>query len=159
MRQEGRSVGIRFHYSGSLHVSLVLKAAERKLLFRRMKVYRRLRHSNFIAIVHSWVDRCRLELVYICDLMTGGSLSWYLRPLYSHLAKIKAPKVKVVKGWCLQLLDAIQYYHEVTDEGAFLYLRGSQIMVNANTNELKLSEEGFLCDAISYCKNTYFGTS
>lgn len=103
-----------------------------------------------MSVVHSWVDRRARLLIYISDKVAGGTLA-------SHLAKIRTPKQAIVKGWCLQLLEALAHFHAISGEGAFLYLRSAQVLVNANTNELKLSEEGFLCDAVRLYKSAYFG--
>jgi WNK lysine deficient protein kinase len=44
-------------------------------------------------------------VVFITEMITGGSLRKYVK-------KIKTPRLKVIKGWCQEILQGLVYLHE-----------------------------------------------
>jgi len=65
---------------------------------------RTLRHDNLINWVDQWVSLRGNAMVFITELIPEGSLREYLQ-------KIKAPRLKVLKQWVKQLLNALLYLH------------------------------------------------
>lgn len=65
---------------------------------------RTLRHDNLINWVDQWVSLPGNAMVFITELIPEGSLREYLQ-------KIKAPRLKVMKQWIRQLLNALHYMH------------------------------------------------
>ena len=54
---------------------------------------KKLDHKNIIHFISAWYNNERQEVVFITELITGGSLKKYVK-------KIKRPRLKVIKGWC-----------------------------------------------------------
>ena len=44
------------------------------------------------------------EVVFITQMLTGGSL-------LSYLKKNKISRLRIIKGWCIQILSGLQYLH------------------------------------------------
>jgi hypothetical protein len=45
------------------------------------------------------------ELIVITELITAGSIREYLR-------KITAPRIKVIKKWCLKMIEGLSHLHQ-----------------------------------------------
>jgi len=86
-------------------------------------------HRNILAVVDSWVSRSRREAVYITEA-TGA---WTLR---SHIHKLRKYKLRIVKGWALQILSALDHLHS---KGiVHKNIKCDNIYVDTITNDLKL---------------------
>ena len=56
-----------------------------------------LEHKNIIHFISAWVNKAKEQVVFITEMITGGSLRGYVK-------KIKHPRLRVVKGWCIEIL-------------------------------------------------------
>lgn len=65
---------------------------------------RTLKHENLINWVDQWVSLRGNAMVFITELIPEGSLREYLQ-------KIKAPRLKVLRQWTRQILNALHYLH------------------------------------------------
>lgn len=54
---------------------------------------KKLEHKNIIHFISAWFNKEKEEVVFITEMITGGSLRKYVK-------KIKNPRLKVIKGWC-----------------------------------------------------------
>lgn len=92
-----------------------------------------LEHRNVLTVVDSWVNRSRKEAVYITESFGG----WTLR---RHLQKLKKYRLRIVKGWALQILTALDYLHS---KGiVHRSVRCDNIYIDTITNDIKLGEVG-----------------
>lgn len=57
-----------------------------------------------------------------------------------HIQKLQRCKLKIVKGWALQILSALEYLH--SKNIVHCGVRCDNIYVDTITNELKLGEIG-----------------
>lgn len=64
---------------------------DRSHIADEVKLNRRLNHPNIVHFISAWTNPNKEELVFISELVTGGSLRQYLK-------KIKFPRLKVIKS-------------------------------------------------------------
>lgn len=90
-----------------LHVDR-LTAEERNKVMNEVSLLRRIDHKNIIRLYDSFLcpDADGSEsLAFITELMMSGTLKEYLK-------KAKVVKLKVIRRWCSNILEAIAYLHE-----------------------------------------------
>ena len=56
-----------------------------------------LEHKNIIHFISAWFNKEKEEVIFVTEMVTGGSLRKYVK-------KIKTPRLKVIKGWCQEIL-------------------------------------------------------
>mmetsp|Transcript_20462 Transcript_20462/g.17822 ORF Transcript_20462/g.17822 Transcript_20462/m.17822 type:complete len:162 (+) Transcript_20462:51-536(+) len=74
-----------------------LPAKERKRISDEIALLKQLKHPNIIHFISAWINKQKEEVIFITEIVTGGSLKRYLK-------KIKSPRLKVVKAWCREIL-------------------------------------------------------
>jgi serine/threonine protein kinase len=73
------------------------------------------------------------KLIVVTELTTTGSLREYLR-------KIQHPRLKVIKEWCLKILEAVSFLHE--NDIVHGKLTCESIYYNSNVAEIKIGDIG-----------------
>jgi serine/threonine protein kinase len=69
-----------------------------------VETLRRLEHGNVVKLMNAWVEE---SSVVVITERVGG---WTLR---QYISRLTAPlKLKVVKNWCMQILQGLVYLHE-----------------------------------------------
>lgn len=90
-----------------LHVDR-LSPEERNKVMNEVSLLRSIDHKNIIRLYDSFlcpdVDGSE-GLAFITELMMSGTLKEYLK-------KAKVVKLKVIRRWCSNILEAIAYLHE-----------------------------------------------
>ena len=74
-----------------------LPKIDRKRISEEINLIKTLTHQNIIHFISAWVNKQKDEVIFITEMITGGSLRQYLR-------RIKYPRLKVVKTWCKEIL-------------------------------------------------------
>ncbi len=52
--------------------------------------------------------------------------------------KIRRPKLKVIKNWGVQILEGLEYLHNLKPAVVHQNVKADNIFINTNTNEIKL---------------------
>lgn len=81
-----------------------LPKGEKKRILEEINLIKNLKHDNIIHFISAWVVREREEIIFITELVTGGSLRRYLK-------RIKHPRLKVIKTWAREVLKGLMYLH------------------------------------------------
>jgi len=76
---------------------------ERRKIMVEVETLRSLSHAHILRIREHWENSATQQLVFITDILQGGSLREYIRQRKVNLGR--------VKSWCTQILDALQYLH------------------------------------------------
>lgn len=82
-----------------------LPKADRIRIKSEIEIIKGLAHKNIIHFIAAWVNKGRNEVILITEMITGGSLRQYVK-------KFQKPKLKVIKGWCKEILNGIVYLHQ-----------------------------------------------
>lgn len=98
---------------------------------------RRLNHRNIIGLFHSWCpDKGgKPGMDFITELMSSGTLKEYL-------TRSRVMKLKVIRRWCYNLLDAIAYLHEQNPPIMHRDLKCDNIFINGHVGEVKIGDLG-----------------
>jgi len=95
-----------------------------------------LQHRNIIHFISSWANKQSESVIFITEMITGGSLSKYMR-------KIKSIRLRVIKKWCLEILHGITYLHE-SEPYPIIHrdLKCDNIFINSNSGEIRIGDLG-----------------
>lgn len=120
-----------------LQVDRVPDAQLSKLQFE-VDLLGRLQHKNIISLFASWRGkkvRGKQSLDFITELMSSGTLKEYL-------TRAKAIKIKVIRRWCHNLLEAISYLHAQRPPIMHRDLKCDNIFINGHLGEVKIGDLG-----------------
>jgi WNK lysine deficient protein kinase len=81
-----------------------LSKKEKLRIVDEVKLLESLNNEFILQFTKAWCTPGKDEVVFITELITGGSLKSYLR-------KIKHPYLKVIKRWCRSILMGLDYLH------------------------------------------------
>lgn len=81
-----------------------LPKQDRVRIKSEIDLIKKLEHKNIIHFISAWYNKEREQVVFITEMITGGSLRKYVK-------RIKAPYLKVIKGWCREILQGLVYLH------------------------------------------------
>lgn len=117
-----------------------------------INIMKKLNHEHIINYISGWYDKERKEIVIITEILPGGSLK-------QHLAKIKSPRLRLVKNWIKQILKGLKYLHtEINPPIIHRDIKCDNIFIDNTTGGIKIGDLG-ICDEMhsSYAKS-YEGT-
>jgi WNK lysine deficient protein kinase len=58
---------------------------ERKRIADEINLLKSLKHPNVIHFINAWINRQKDEVVFITEIVTGGSLKKYIRSIFFGL--------------------------------------------------------------------------
>ncbi|CAD8093338.1 unnamed protein product [Paramecium sonneborni] len=116
---------------------------------QEIAILKTLKHKNIISFIHSWHSKSKKEIVFITEIVNGGSLKNYLR-------RITRPKLKVIRYWCKQILEGLEYMHQ--QNMIHRDLKCENILIDTNNNELKIGDLGLSIQMQSNNTSSVLGT-
>ena len=69
----------------------------------------------------------------VTELITAGSIREYLR-------KIHTPRLKVIKEWCIKILEAVNFMH--SNGLVHGRITCESVYINSNNGEIKIGDIG-----------------
>lgn len=113
-----------------------MPASERRRITEEINLIKTLKHPNIIHFISAWVNRAKDEVVFITEIVTGGSLKSYLK-------RIRYPKLKVIKLWCREILLGLDYLHsQQPNPIVHRDLKCDNIFIMANTGQIRIADLG-----------------
>ncbi|XP_021771477.1 probable serine/threonine-protein kinase WNK9 [Chenopodium quinoa] len=100
------------------------------------QLLRTLHHENIIKCYCYWISNDRRFINMITDLAPSKSLSNYRR---SHEL---VGNVTAIKGWCRQILSALEYLHNRTPMILHRDVKGDNILIDGVSGKIKLADFG-----------------
>ena len=70
----------------------------------KIEAIKKLSHPNLLEYISGWYDEKNNRAIFITELLEGGNLS-------EHRKYQKKLKIKLIKKWIKQLLNALDYLH------------------------------------------------
>lgn len=120
-----------------LHVER-LQPHELEKVSNEVKLLERVQHNNiirFYCTLPSFEKNGVKTLDFITEQMTSGTLKDYLK-------KAKAIKLKVIRRWCSNILEAIAYLHAQKPPIMHRDLKCDNIFINGHVGEVKIGDLG-----------------
>lgn len=113
----------------------VLDENEQNLIIDEVKLLEKLSSQNdyIIQFYNAWIDKQCGDLVVITELAMSGTLKEYIR-------KITNLKLRVIKKWCKQILDGINFLHQ--QNIVHRDLKCNNIFINSNTGNIIIGDLG-----------------
>ena len=100
-----------------------------------MDLIRSLKHDNIIHFVSGFQNKDKDEVVFITEMITGGTLRQYVK-------KNKINRLKVIKRWCIQILQGLNYLHTQPTPIIHRDLKCDNIFINSNSGEIRIGDLG-----------------
>lgn len=103
-----------------------------------VELLQRLDHKNIINLFAAWRGKNpngKPTMDFITELMSSGTLKEYL-------TRARAMKLKVIRRWCHNLLEAIAYLHSQTPPVMHRDLKCDNIFINGHVGEVKIGDLG-----------------
>jgi serine/threonine protein kinase len=101
-------------------------------------IIKKLNHPNIMNFISGFFNEEKKEVVIITEIFSGGSLK-------QHLNKIKYPRLKVIKGWCKEILKGLKYLHEQENPIIHRDIKCDNIFINSNNGQIKIGDLGYSC--------------
>lgn len=120
-----------------LHVERLSKHDLEKVS-NEVDLLKRVKHKNIIRFYHTWTNPTgngAQTIDFITEQMTSGTLKDYLK-------KAKAIKLKVIRRWCSNILEAVAYLHTQTPPIMHRDLKCANIFINGHVGEVKIGDLG-----------------
>jgi serine/threonine protein kinase len=132
-------------------IEITLESMDFKQLKDEIRFLKELDHPNIINYYDSWVDEREMKVVIITERMTSGTIKGFLK-------RAGRFKLKVLKNWCIQILEALQYLHSKSPPIIHRDIKCDNIFVNGTTGVVKIGDLG-LCTILDQNKqHTLVGT-
>lgn len=120
-----------------LHVER-LSPHDMEKVTNEVSLLRRVEHKNIIHFYDTWPGtdgNGNQTINFITEQMMSGTLKEYLK-------KAKAIKLKVIRRWCANILEAIAYLHSRDPPIMHRDLKCDNIFINGHVGEVKIGDLG-----------------
>ncbi|KAA8497877.1 putative serine/threonine-protein kinase WNK2 [Porphyridium purpureum] len=132
-----------------------LSKLELSKVSKEVELLEKVNHKNIISFFGSWrtVDpqTGAQSMNFITELMMSGTLKEYVR-------KAKAIKLKVLRRWGCNILEAIDYLHSQNPPIIHRDLKCDNIFINGHVGEVKLGDLGLSTQTDAERAFTVIGT-
>lgn len=129
-----------------------MSKAEKERVRDEIMLIQKLTHPNIIHFIKAWHNREKEEVVFITEIMTGGSLKQYLK-------RIKNPHLRVIKQWCRGILEGLQYLHSQKPYPIIHRdLKCDNIFVSSSTGDVRIGDLGLSTFMKNSHNKTILGT-
>ena len=113
---------------------------------------KKLEHKNIIHFISAWYNKEKEQVVFITEMITGGSLRKYVK-------RVGTPRLKVIKGWCKEILNGLIYLHEQKPHPIIHRdLKCDNIFINSNSGEIRIGDLGLSTPMQNSYTNSVLGT-
>ncbi|RHY28794.1 hypothetical protein DYB32_005700 [Aphanomyces invadans] len=112
-----------------------LPHGEKARIIQEVELLKKLEHKNIINFYGSWFAKEKNQVVFITEIMTAGSLKSYIK-------RVHFVKWKIIKRWCLQILEGLHYLHSQNPPVIHRDLKCDNIFINGNTGDLRIGDLG-----------------
>ncbi|TMW62694.1 hypothetical protein Poli38472_005312 [Pythium oligandrum] len=113
----------------------VLPSSEKTRIIQEVQLLQKLEHKNIINFYGSWFSKEKNQVVFITEIMTSGNLKSYIK-------RVQFVKWKIIKRWCLQILEGLHYLHSQNPPVIHRDLKCDNIFINGNTGDLRIGDLG-----------------
>jgi WNK lysine deficient protein kinase len=126
---------------------------EKSRILQETRILADINHPKIINFYEVWTNTEKNEICFTTEIVTSGTLKQYSN-------KKKAIKLKVIKDWCRQILQALQYLHEQDPPIIHRDIKCDNIFINGSSGEIRLGDFGLAAHSeLAHSKhNSVLGT-
>lgn len=121
----------------------IVEDADIDKLWKEISILKNINHPNVLACYNSWVDEKNYRVVFITECMTSGTLRNFLQ-------KAKKVKLKVIKNWCKQILEGLNYLHTLEVPIIHRDIKCDNIFIDGNSGKIKIGDLGLATSNIQH---------
>lgn len=115
-----------------------LNRKEKERIISEITIMKTLNHDNIIKVSATWYNNAKQEVIFITDLISGGSLHSFLD---RHFIKTKnILKLSHILNWSKQVLDVLKYLHEKNI--VHRDLKCNNILIDSESSKIYVSDFG-----------------
>jgi len=122
---------------------------ERARIDKEVDILHDLDHESIVRFIGTWKDRNTGRRIFITELMTSGTLKEFL-------AETGIPKLKVIQGWCKQILTGLNYLHK--RKIIHRDIKADNIFIDGTMGAVKIGDLGLATFTDNLPKNSVIGT-
>jgi WNK lysine deficient protein kinase len=100
-----------------------------------IRLLKNLAHPNIINLLGAWLSEAKGEVVFITEICQGGSLK-------NHLKKFKNLRKGVIKKWCINILESLEYLHTRDPPIIHRDIKCDNMFINSTQGEIILGDFG-----------------
>ena len=108
---------------------------ETKRITNEVHLLERLHHPNIISFYGSWVNRERLEVIFVTEILSSGTLK-------SFIERVQVIRLKIAKKWAIQILKGLEYLHSQDPPVIHRDLKCDNIFINGARGDLRIGDLG-----------------
>lgn len=118
-------------------ISLIrLPEEDRMRIKSEINLIKNLKHKNILHFISGWQNREKQEVIFITEMITGGTLRGYI-------IKNKINKLRVIKQYCIEILNGLCYLHEHEPKPIIHRdLKCENIFINSNNLDIRIGDLG-----------------
>lgn len=60
-----------------MYIELILLEEERKRISEELHILNNIKHPNIISLINAWISKNKCEVIFITEIVHGGSLKKY----------------------------------------------------------------------------------
>jgi len=112
-----------------------LPFGEKRRIKCETEILQQLKHPHIINFHDSWNSPNKEEICFITEIVTSGTLKDYIK-------RVKRVKLKIIKKWCRQILEGLDYLHRHNPPIIHRDLKCDNIFINGSTSEIRIGDFG-----------------
>jgi len=124
---------------------------ERERIEHETIVLGKISHPNIIKFFDVWRNDLKKEVCFTTEIVQGGTLK-------SFIARVYPLKIRVLKRWCYQILEALEYLHTKTPPIIHRDLKCENIFINSKESNLLIGDFGLAALRHQTCAKSVLGT-
>mmetsp|Transcript_21483 Transcript_21483/g.34651 ORF Transcript_21483/g.34651 Transcript_21483/m.34651 type:complete len:1390 (-) Transcript_21483:228-4397(-) len=124
---------------------------ERERIQHETNVLGSIKHKNIIKFFDVWKNDVKKEVCFTTEIVQGGTLKSFIRRVYPV-------SIRVLKKWCIQILEALDYLHGNTPPIIHRDLKCDNIFVNSKESALLIGDFGLAALRKQTCAKSVLGT-
>ncbi|CAD8144629.1 unnamed protein product [Paramecium pentaurelia] len=119
-----------------VHLDQLPQQEERKRISEELNILNNIKHPNIISLINAWISKNKCEVIFITEIVHGGSLK-------KHLRKIQRPRLKILKHWCREILKGLEYLHSISPYPVIHRdIKCDNIFINTHNNQVRIGDFG-----------------
>lgn len=108
---------------------------DQKRIKSETEILRQLKHPHIINFYDVWTNPEKEQICFTTEIVTSGTLKQYIN-------RVQRVKLKVIKRWCRQILDGLNYLHRHLPPIIHRDLKCDNIFINGSTGEIRIGDFG-----------------